>query len=67
MFVLVLVAGVGEECEFCNAGADVLACGCTGREACVSHGLCVGEKKFNYYRRVTDQHDSHCQICYLIL
>ena len=45
MFVVVLVAGVGEECEFCNAGADVLACDCTGHEACVSHGLRVGEKK----------------------
>ena len=45
MFVGVLATGIGEECEFCDAGADVLACGCTGREACVRPGwVCGGEK-----------------------
>lgn len=44
--VVVLAACVGEEGEFCDAGADVLACGSTGCEACISHGWACfrGEK-----------------------
>ena len=34
MVVVVLATCVGEEGEFCNAGADVLECGGTGCEAC---------------------------------
>jgi len=66
--VVVLATCVGEEGEFRDAGADVLECGCTGCEACVSHGwVCKKGKKIDNYRRATNQHYCHCQYCYLIL